>query len=113
MPVFINQPDALDIMASVEGQDWKQHQLRFGSVSFKAFLDQWSKVDSMLTDKHRADPKFMASGISTDTGDGAIYGHGGWSRYTVRYSGEIQFIERQSPSAEVTERAKQAGFSFF
>ena len=113
MPVFINQHDALTIMASVEGQDWKRRQHQFGSTSFQAFFDAWRKTDQALTGEQRARPDIMAMGISTDDGNGAIYGDGGWSRYTVRVSGEILFIERQSPSEEITELAKQAGFNLF
>lgn len=115
MAVHIAQPDAFDIMAGVEGDDWKSRQLKgdFGDCSFAVFLARWREVDRQLTSAMRETPSFMAMGVSTASGNGAIYGSEGWSRYTVRYTGEILFITLQSPSIDMTQRATDAGFRLF
>lgn len=112
--MFINQPDALDLLTSVEGEDWRQRQLAgdFGNFSFEVFLKCWQEVDQGLLAHRKNQPYLTDMGLSVE-GDGAIYGCHGWSRYTVRYSGEIMFIEMQSPSEEVSDRARKAGFRFF
>lgn len=115
MTVFINQPDAFDLMVSVEGEDWRERQLNgdFRTCSFQEFLKEWQEMDQRLTPEQRSRADLMDNmGLSVE-GVGAIYGAGGWSRYTVRYSGEIKFIVLQSPSDEVSDQARQAGFRFF
>ena len=115
MSVFIYQPDALDIMATVEGERWKKYQLNprpSDSTSFIAFLEAWKECRASASWDGVLSPQFSDWGVRTANGDGAIYGDGGWTRYTVRLSGAIWFIEAQSPSQKMTERARAAGFTF-
>jgi hypothetical protein len=124
--IYIYQDDAFEKMVQVEGEHWKRAQLSpenpFGLVSFAAFKETWYQFYEALKARGEVSSeeeatKVMAGqhdmGISTAEGDGAIYGDGGWTRYTVRYTGEIQFIQAQSPSPECTQRAVEAGFRLF
>lgn len=102
-------------MATVEGERWKRYQLDpspSDSTSFKAFLEAWKECRASASWDGVLSPQFSDWGVRTANGDGAIYGDGGWTRYTVRLSGAIWFIEAQSPSQKMTERARAAGFTF-
>ena len=105
--------DAFEKMATVEQHDrlWLEQQKdgRFGDYSFQAFLDEWTRnyksFEGGLNPMRR-------DGISVN-GAGAIYGAGGFNRYTVRCSGEIMFITAQGRSRECRERAVAQGFALF
>lgn len=110
MPVFIQQPDALDLLTKVEGPAWREKQERFGSCSFKAFHDEWLQAQSYLTEEDKASEWYRTDSLTTPGGDGAIYGEGGWNRYIVKYTGEIVFLRRQAWGPEAIQRAEEAGF---
>jgi hypothetical protein len=115
MSVHIYQVDALDRMAAVEGERWKQQQLNpknWDKWSFHVCLQEWQLLDPQITQAQRENPTYMNFSLHSGGTEGVIYGWHGWSRYTVRNSGEIWFIEAQSPTAAVTELARQAGFTF-
>lgn len=109
MPVYIYEEGAFEKMSQVENSDqWLRMQAdgRFGDYSFQTFLDVWNEKYKDL-DKDKPYP--FDSGITA--GDaGAIYGHGGFNRYTVRMDGEIKFIEFLSRCDEDTQKAQEVGF---
>ena len=109
MSVFIFDHDALDKMALIEGERWKRLQLKgeMKEVSFVSFKKAWNEF---ATNKKSKTPDM---GITNEYGNGAIYGHDGWTRYTVRANGEILFIKALSPSPEITQKAIDAGFNLF
>ncbi len=109
----IYDPDALDRMAAVEGEQWKQLQLskRNNAYGFFAYLAAWQAIEKEgvvgeMT-PHEAIMCDMVSGVKGS--DGAIYGNGGYTRYSVARDGTIRFdygLARQ----EKQELAKQQGF---
>lgn len=123
MPVFIYDPDAFAKMTVVEGEHWKEAQQagQFGDCSFDLFKQKWDglfeamkKRGSVTTETDMAKLGENISGYGIDVnGAGAIYGRGGWTRYTVRVSGEILFIRAMSPSQERTDLAIAEGFNLF
>lgn len=120
MAVFIFEKDALDKMALVEGERWTKHQSDTSLATFVAFREAWyywfesakanAKVFQESDMQHAC---LVDQGIVDQHNNGAIYGDGGWTRYTVRLSGEILFIKDFSPSAEIAQKAKEAGFNLF
>jgi len=118
--VFIFDNDALDKMALIEGERWKKHQLDKDYPCFLTFKEIWYEffqsaknrnIVSKEADMQQAYP--VNQGITDKNNNGAIYGDGGWTRYTVRLSGEILFIKDFSPSADITQKAQVVGFNLF
>jgi len=115
MAVFIYQADALDLLASAEGLDWKARQEAgdFGEYSFGSFKTAWETFHARLTPEQRASPDYRESNITGPNGAGAIYGQDGWHRYVVAWSGEIRFLRASEASPERRQRAEQAGFALW
>lgn len=89
MPVFIDQPDAFDLMSAIEGEDWRklQEEGRFGQCSFKFFLEEWRKAGfKAKDDPSLANETFTVHYPHQST---AIYGWGGFNRYYVMRSGGL------------------------
>jgi hypothetical protein len=113
MPVYIYEEDAFERMAAVEQDErWieMQNDGRFGDCSFQAFHDEWvrnyePRQESMSLVQRRA-------GLSVN-GTGAIYGAGGYNRYTVRLDGEIMFLRMLARSEKCVARAEEQGFRVF
>ena len=86
--LFIDAPDALERLASIEGETWKREQLAkrespYGFHrylnKFRELLDTWQTID-------------LTVGQYMDVGDGAIYGNGGYSRFVVLADGEVVLL---------------------
>lgn len=121
MAVFIFEKDALNKMALIEGERWLRHQSDTNLATFAAFKEAWyswfqaAKANNaeILQESDMQHACLVDQGIVDQHNNGAIYGDGGWTRYTVRLSGEILFIKDFSPSAEIAQKAKEAGFNLF
>lgn len=101
MTVYIYQQDALQRLAVVEGAHWlREQELRRDSpYGFYAWLQAWQA-------KVAAGPDYVEEPVRSfleRDGDGAIYGEGGYSRYTVRSDGEVLLS-----SATTREAKRQA-----
>jgi len=113
MPVYIHQDDALERMGAVEQDERWEQQQRDGSFGhaclFSSFRDEWERA---WRDADGPADALYRLGLTVD-GNGAIYGSGGFNRYTVRGSGEILFIEAQARSDADVRRAVEQGFRLF
>jgi hypothetical protein len=107
MPVYIHQPDALALMAKLEGEEWLAEQrLRTASeYHFPIWLAAWNlKVaagheheDHPLSEYIEDQFQFPVSPI--------IYGKGGFHRYIVLHDGEIAFSRMHSIARRIPEAA--------
>lgn len=120
MAVFIFDNDALDKMTLVEGERWKKRQDDTDTPTFTTFKNAWYEFFQSAKDRGLAKSESeikqalrVDHGIVDKYNNGAIYGDGGWTRYSVRASGEILFIKDASPSEEITRKAIAAGFNLF
>jgi hypothetical protein len=110
MSVYIYEEDAFDKMAKVERSDlWlrMQEDGRFGDYSFQSFLKVWNEKYKDLDKPYSFDWGITAGDA------GAIYGDGGFNRYTVRIDGEIKMIQGLARSLEDIEKALELGFCMF
>ena len=130
MPIYIYQPDAFDRLCQAEGlietpeeknkgysrirtsvEEMRNHRF----CGFNAFLRVWNE---MYPDGPPTEPPKYDWGLTVD-GNGAIYGKGGWHRYTVRDTGEILFMYNfceawnHGEDASHMMAAHLAGFRFF
>jgi hypothetical protein len=107
--VHITDPDALDKMAELEGQRWlkTQQQNPESHYSFPAYLNAWKEIEA---EGIQGEDVSWAFRELLHGGDGAIYGDGGYSRYTVTNHGEI-VLQGWSTHADKIAKAKQLGFS--
>lgn len=112
MPVYIFEPDAFDKIIEVEGEMFREHRSKFGYCSFETFLKEWNKSYAPYPDRKNFRPEFGIDSKRADgtVGSGAIYGLGGWDRYTVLNSGEIAFIRYFTLNQERLQKAKEIGF---
>lgn len=104
--VRIDDPDALDKMAEIEGENWKklQEQRPESAYGFHAYLNGWKEIEAEGL-VGEVSPREAVPG-----GDGAIYGEGGYSRYSVNSKGEIVLL-KWSARPEKIEKAMQLGFT--
>jgi hypothetical protein len=107
--VHITDPDALNKMAELEGPQWlkTQQQNPKSHYSFPAYLNAWKEIEDQGI---QGEDVLWAFRELLDGGDGAIYGDGGYSRYTVTNNGEI-VLQGWSTRDEKKEKAKQLGFT--
>lgn len=121
MPVYIYEKDAFEKIIQVEGEEYRRFKTEeeFEDCSFDAFLKTWQKENILwwnyLLGKIGPDVYFCCPqnfGISTSSGNSAIYGLGGFNRYTVRISGEIMFM-RDFSTEKYTKKARKIGFRIF
>lgn len=126
MAVFINQPDALSLMAQVEGGRWHQHQLSHPRsetgflVWFSAFCWRLSQEGRDELERNGMDPndlplaEVIGAGfvpVDSSTVQGVIYGAGGYNRYKVLGDGEIVFLSSFAVDGSARSRAASLGFS--
>ncbi len=118
MPVFIWQKSAFGKFIEVESRGDKeeakkiirhQRQSDLGDRSFWAFYQQWQEMYALNPEIVRHQPRFELN----VNNNGAIYGDGGWNRYTVRNTGEIMFVEAFTLPRRDIELAKKIGFRIF
>lgn len=109
----IFDPDALDRMARVEGEAWRQKQEadKTSAFGFYAYLAGWRVIEKEgyvgEASPYEAIAMDMVPGVKG--GDGAIYGDGGYARYTVTRDGTIRF-DYGMASRERQEKARAEGF---
>jgi len=125
MPVHIFQKNALELMAQVEGQSWKERQESTANkddCSFVSFRDKWFGLFNSLKSQGKVDiykdmtVLYGSSDLDFPldvNGIGTIYGDGGWNRYVVKVSGEVLFVSRAARNTANMERAVNAGFRIF
>lgn len=111
MPVNIMDVDAINVMALVEGDHWKQYQLEHpecisGFLRFKQAYEEMIKKLSPDELKYRRE---IGYGVGIE-GNSAIYGDGGFHRYFVRSDGNIVFSKSHSFGERIT-KARDAGFT--
>lgn len=110
MPIYIFDADVLDRLAAVEGPAWRALQLQQTSspYGFQAWLAAW-RQKAALTE---TEPDYADEPVRSfvDGGDGALYGAGGYTRYTVSVSGELVLL-RWSATDTQLQKAEAAGFS--
>lgn len=93
----IDAPEALDVLAKVEGADWKKKQLNDpkNPFGFFAYLEayQWLKANPEWSDIAPAEVlgANLVEGVEKG-GDGVIYGNGGYSRYFVTSKGTLVLL---------------------
>jgi hypothetical protein len=109
--VFIYDTDALDRLTDVEGEAWRKLQDRNqdSPYCFHAWKRAWDYRQRMMIE----DPSYAEEPVATfleESGDGAIYGNGGWDRYVVRLTGELVLLSGSASSRNKT-KAEQAGFT--
>lgn len=111
MPVFIYDKDAFEKMILVEGEDYRQFKTEkmFEDKSFDSFKNYWDEVVSKIEEEDR---KTYWNDSYSPKNSPTIYGHHGWNRYAVKYSGEIIFLSSFDPSIDMafTKRAQEIGF---
>ncbi len=107
MAVFIYEPDAFRRLVLVEGEDYARDQSEYGVSSFESFLQEWCR--SVMCEPDFTDFDWP---MSVD-GNAAIYGRGGWHRYTVRNTGEIFFIKGFCHHRKCLPLARSVGFRIF
>lgn len=116
MPVYIHDADALDRLASVEGDRWRLYQEQHfdNAYGFYAYQRGWNEyrkavgeLGSGLTDEGSM---WEGGALWIGGGDGAIYGEGGYTRYAVRSDGEIVLLA-WSARDDKRERARTIGFT--
>ena len=95
--VRITDVDALDKLASVEGEPWKlDTSTRESPYSFKGIFATFTRY---------MDESGGRRGCSA-----TIYGDGGWNRWHVdAYSGEIRFSRHHARATDIP-KAEAAGF---
>lgn len=111
MSIYIFEEDALDKMAELEGQPWKEQQEKEldSKCGFHFFLDIWEK-------EYRGNYDLIAEGVKfgcfvSTHGDGnAIYGRSGFNRYAVRVDGKLFFLRDLAINNDVVETAMSIGF---
>lgn len=113
MSVYINQPDAINILEALEGPRWRRLQDpdRLSPFGFYAYLETW--------EWRNANPSWLGESVAGcmeeaigQQGDGAIYGEGGYARYCVMGDGELVLLGwsvKYRP--EKVELAKSLGVS--
>lgn len=109
--VFIYDPDALDRLTDVEGEAWRKLQDRHPTspYCFHAWKQAWDEKQRMVAEN----PEYADEPVSSflaESGDGAIYGNGGWDRYAVRLNGELVLMTWSATSSN-REKAARAGFT--
>lgn len=112
MAVFIYQPDALELMAKLEGQEWldKQRRETTSPYAFPLWLEAWNIKASMgpeCAEERLAD--FVADRFPNAI-EAVIYGKGGYHRYVVRSTGEVMFSAMHAV-AERRPLAQELGFT--
>jgi hypothetical protein len=114
MAVHIFSANALERMGNVEGEHWFKYQLDprpEDFTSFQAFKKAWSKL-SEESKNSSAQPHVLVTSWYKHYSETAIYGDHGYSRYVVRHSGEILYLEAMKPTRAHAERARAEGFRF-
>ena len=109
MPVFIFEPNALNKIVEVEGENFVEFRSKSGIYSFEAFLEEWERLDKNR-DFRSSRPEFSIDTKDRGITNAAIYGLYGWNRYVVLNNGEIAFLELLARNLEDIERAKKVGF---
>lgn len=110
---FIDDDNCLDLMAEVEGAEWRRQQEanRGSPYGFFAYLEAWRliKAEPALAGERPYDVISMGLVPSASPwGDGAIYGEGGYSRYVVGSDGRVHLLTGTNPTREA--RARELGF---
>ena len=112
MPVYIYEDDAFDKMAAVEQDErWAEMQKdgSFGhSCLFSSFLEEYNRWK-----ESGYPPEELSRHSLLVDRNGAIYGSGGFNRYTVRGDGEIIFLTGLARSGADRDRAVEQGFRLF
>ena len=109
MSVFIYQPDAFDLICSIEGDEFRNGR-HDDAWSFPAFKKAWLEAEDYLL--HNPDDRTEAHAgtpIRVE-GDVAIYGNAGYNRYFVLGSGEIVFSRHHASRPVKVEEAEAQGF---
>lgn len=112
--VFIFDEGALERLGQIEGRDWVRAQEKnpISPFGFMAYLAAWQlrQESGYANDPDVPVRDFLELLPGGRSGDGAIYGEGGWSRYAVRHDGEIVLLDWSvEASARKREAAAQAG----
>lgn len=103
MSIYIHDWNVLDKIAEVEGQSWKNHQIRQLQYHneeperFNLNYTVWGSLERW-NEREEWNESF-----------GTIYGDGGWNRYFVRKDGHVAFSRYHTSSTGI-ERATKAGF---
>lgn len=106
--VHIEDPDALDKLCALEGENWLelQHRRPEAPYSFFVILEAWNLKKS-LGDEYADEPlsTFLSGGDSN-----VLYGEGGWARFVVRSDGEIRLVASSTREVKV-RKAVELGFA--
>lgn len=118
MPVFIHQDNALDLMAQIEGERWKEKQLAITGeessdwgVTFNAFLAEYRRYAARGSARDPAEVSLYVHHMHANMP--VIYGDHGWNRYGVRGDGAIEFLIMQARCDDDIDKAKALGFTMF
>ena len=114
--MYIFDNNAFEALCQVEGESWRKQQTAsisgaeakapspFGFFAWKAAWDEKSR----LLEQHPEYEDEPVGSFLVTSGDGAIYGDGGWDRYAVRADGEIVLL-KWSATAAKQEKATSLG----
>ena len=109
MPINILDDTALDVLATVEGDEWKRYELAHkDEPSDYSFHGLRAKYLALLAEAKEYDYDITTMPEATSSGF-ILYGDGGWARYRIRCTGEIVLLSNTCPP-EHTEEARAAGF---
>lgn len=112
--VKIYDADALNKMAIIEGERWRQKQEnnKNDSYGFYAYLKAWKVIENegMVGEASPYEAISMDLVPGVKRGDGAIYGDGGYNRYYVGRDGTIKF-DYNLAREEKSKLAQELGFS--
>ena len=109
----ITGPYTLDLMGQIEGPDWLAQQGRDASFTFDHALTVWRREVDRALDVAQEDDEHLAWFLlhPPEHTRAVVYGEGGWTRYFVRFNGEIVFSVSHG-SAHPKKRARAEGLGF-
>lgn len=114
MAVYIWEEDAFEKMVQIEGEDWRRHVKNFGECGFDAFKKDFESME-FTSERIQQFIKEESNGVRhshlTVNGNAAIYGYGGWNRYSVSCSGEIVFLMAFCEDQKDEQKARELGFT--
>lgn len=104
--IFINQSNAIDLIAKIEGEIWKQDQLIQTDIhSFFYQLNKWNRFEEETILSNVLNIETILKNYKSDS----IHGQSAIHRYFVIGNGELVF-SRYYANVAITKYAEKLGF---
>ena len=111
MPVYITDPDALERLRRVEGENW--YTLERGAQYFREKLEAFRRFQAMLAEEGVDDwgttPPILLTEDLTQEIDNVLYGAAGYARYIINGEGQL-VLDGSSTREEKVQLALAEGF---